>query len=128
VRPTGLAPWTVVLSLPRAALAARITERTRGMLEAGLVDEVRSLLASGVAPGAPGLTGVGYREVVAHLSGSLAAAALPGAIAAATRQYAKRQETWFRHQLREPVLRLDAAAAPEALAREVLARYRAASR
>jgi tRNA dimethylallyltransferase len=124
---TGLEPWYVVLGLPRARLAARIEERTRRMLEAGLVDEVRGLLAAGVAADAPGLTGVGYREVVAHLAGALPAAELPGAIAAATRHYAKRQETWFRHQLRCPVLRLDAAAEPEALAREVLARYRAAA-
>ena len=125
-RPSGLVPWYVVLALPRPALAARIAERAQRMLDAGLVAEVRSVLAAGVAPDAPGLTGVGYREVVAHLSGALAAAELPEAIAAATRRYAKRQETWFRHQLAGAVLTLDAAAAPEALAREVLARYRAA--
>ncbi|MGA2384674.1 MAG: tRNA (adenosine(37)-N6)-dimethylallyltransferase MiaA [Gemmatimonadales bacterium] len=126
-RAPGLVAWYAVLALPRSVLAARIAERTRRMLEAGLVAEVRRLLAAGVAPDAPGLTGVGYREVVAHLSGALPLAELPEAIAAATRRYAKRQETWFRHQLRGPVLRLDAAAAPEALAREVLARYRAAA-
>jgi len=127
VRSTGLSAWYAVLALPRPLLAARIAERTRRMLEAGLIAEVRSLLAAGVAADAPGLTGVGYREVVAHLTGALPAAELPEAIAAATRQYAKRQETWFRHQLRGPVRWLDAAAEPEALAREVLAGYRAAA-
>jgi len=127
-RRTDLDPWYVVLHLPRAALAARIAERARRMVDEGLVDEVRVLLASGVPAEAPGLTGVGYREVVAQLTGALAAAALPGAIAAATRRYAKRQETWFRHQLHGPVLRLDAVAGAETLAREVLARYRAAAR
>jgi tRNA dimethylallyltransferase len=126
-RPGALAPWYVVLSLPRPDLAARIAARTTRMLEAGLVEEVRRLLASGVARDAPGLTGVGYREVVAHLDGALSASELPAAVAAATRQYAKRQDTWFRHQLRGPVLRLDAAPAPEALAREMLAGYRAAA-
>jgi tRNA dimethylallyltransferase len=126
--PTGLEPWYAVLELPRAAMADRIQARTRAMLDAGLVEETRALLGSGVAPDAPGLTGVGYREVVAHLAGALAAAELPGAIAAATRRYAKRQETWFRHQLRGPVTRLDAAAGAEALARAVLAGYRAAAR
>ena len=126
-RPGTLAAWYAVLELPRPALAARIAARTERMLEAGLVEEVRRLLASGVAPDAPGLTGVGYREVVAHLAGTLPGGDLPGAIAAATRRYAKRQETWFRHQLRGPVLRLDAAAEPQALARAVLAGYRAAS-
>jgi tRNA dimethylallyltransferase len=121
-----LSPWYAVLELPRAALAARIGERTRAMLAAGLVEEVRRALAAGVPPDAPGLSGVGYREVVAHLGGALAAADLAAAISAATRRYAKRQETWFRHQLRGPVTRLDASAAPDALAREVLSRYRAA--
>jgi len=127
VRSTGLSAWYAVLALPRPLLAARIAARARRMLEAGLIAEVRSLLAAGVAADAPGLTGVGYREVVAHLTGALPAAELPEAIAAATRQYAKRQETWFRHQLRGPVRWLDAAAEPEALAREVLAGYRAAA-
>jgi tRNA dimethylallyltransferase len=125
--PTGLEPWYAVLELPRAQMAARIQARTRAILDAGLVEEVRGLLASGVAPDAPGLSGVGYREVVAHLSGTVSAAEVPGAIAAATRQYAKRQETWFRHQLRGPVTRYDAAAGPETLARQVLAGYRAAA-
>jgi tRNA dimethylallyltransferase len=126
-RPTGLDPWYAVLVLPREILAARIRERTLRMLQAGLVEEVRSLLAAGVAPDAPGFTGVGYREVVTHLAGALPAAELPEAIAAATRHYAKRQDTWFRHQLTGPALRLDASAEPEVLAREVLARYRAAA-
>ena len=127
VRSTGLTAWYAVLALPRSVLAARIAERTRRMLEAGLIAEVRAILAAGAPADAPGLTGVGYREVVAHLAGALPADELDEAIAAATRQYAKRQETWFRHQLRGPVLRLDAAAEPEALAREVLAGYRAAA-
>jgi tRNA dimethylallyltransferase len=127
VRATGLTAWYAVLALPRPVLAARIAERTRRMLDAGLIAEVRSLLAAGVATDAPGLTGVGYREAVAHLTGALPAAELPEAIAAATRQYAKRQETWFRHQLWGPVSRIDAAAEPDVLAREVLAGYRAAA-
>ncbi len=124
---SGLEPWYAVLRLPRAALAERIRGRVGAMLAAGLVEEVRGVLASGVPADAPGLTGVGYREVVSHLAGELEAAKLPEAIAAATRQYAKRQETWFRHQLRGGVAALDASAAAEAVAREVLARYPAAA-
>jgi tRNA dimethylallyltransferase len=126
--PSGLEPWYAVLTLPRPVLAARIAARARAMLEAGLVEEVRRLLAAGVPRDAPGLSGVGYREVVAHLDGALAAEGLAAAIAAATRRYAKRQETWLRHQLQRPVVWLDAAAGPDAVAREVLARYRAAAR
>lgn len=120
-------PWYAVLTLPRPILAERIAARTQRMLESGLVDEVQRLLAAGVAKDAPGLGTVGYSEVMSMLEGKLQAADLAEAISAATRQYAKRQETWLRHQLRGPVESFDASGAPEALANEVLARYRAAA-
>jgi len=52
----------------RATLQARIAERARRMLDAGLVEEVEALLARGVPPAAPGLMTLGYREIVAHLT------------------------------------------------------------
>ena len=118
--------WYVLLSLPREALVERIAARVKAMLAAGLIGEVERALAAGVADDAPGLTGVGYAEVVEHLRGRLPAADLEGAIVTATRRYAKRQVTWFRHQLTGPVLVLDASRAPDALAQEVLSGYRAA--
>lgn len=100
-RETGaLRPWYIHLTLPREALRRRIAERVDAMLAGGLVEEVRRVLASGVAPDAPGLDGVGYREVVALLAGRLPAQELREAIVVSTRRYAKRQDTWFRHQLR----------------------------
>jgi len=57
------------------------------------------VLATGVAPDAPGLDAVGYREVVAAERGQLAWADVRQTVVIATRQYAKRQETWFRNQL-----------------------------
>ena len=65
------------------------------MLAGGWIDETRALLGSHRADG-PGLASIGYREIVAHLKGELAAADLAPAIVRATRQYAKRQRTWFR--------------------------------
>jgi tRNA dimethylallyltransferase len=123
----ALRAWYAWLSVPRHVLAERIAARTRAMLAVGLVDEVRRVLAAGVPPEAPGLTGVGYREVVAHLAGRLPADELPAAIGAATRRYAKRQETWFRHQLRGPVTMLDGTRDPATLAEDLLSEYRAAS-
>lgn len=100
-RATGvMRPWYIVLTLPRELLRRRIAERVDGMLTAGLVEEVRAELARGTAPDAAGLDGVGYRETVAMLTGRLAAADLSEAIVRSTRAYAKRQETWFRNQLR----------------------------
>ena len=54
-----------------------------------------------------------------YLHGQRPRESVAGAVALATRQYARRQETWFRHQLHGPVLNLDATRGPEALARDV---------
>jgi len=134
-RETGaMRPWYIHVTLPREALRRRIAERVDGMLAAGLVEEVRGVLARGVRPDAPGLDGVGYREVVALLQGRLPAAELRDAIAIATRRYAKRQETWFKNQLRgdvgrgewaAPVWSLDATQEPTVLADKILDRWNA---
>jgi len=128
-RETGtMRPWYIHLTLPREALRRRITERVDAMLAAGLVEEVRGVLARGVPPDAAGLDGVGYREVVAMLANRLPAAELREAIAAATRAYAKRQETWFRNQLRDgPVWTLDATEQPVVLAALILERWQSAT-
>jgi tRNA dimethylallyltransferase len=87
------------------------------------VDEVRGVLARGIAADAPGLDAVGYREVLLHLQGELPEADLETAIVTATARYAKRQETWFRHQLAGDVLTLDATRDPPALAAEIAERW-----
>ncbi len=96
----ALRPWYIHLTLPREALHRRLAARVDAMLAAGFVEEVRGLLASGVRPDAAGLDGVGYREVVSLLQGRLPETTLRDAILVSTRRYAKRQETWFRNQLR----------------------------
>lgn len=126
-RETGvMRPWYIHLTLPREALRNRIAARVDAMLAAGLVEEVRGVLARGVPPDAAGLDGVGYREVVSQLAdGSRPPAAdLREAIAAATRGYAKRQQTWFRNQLRDgAVWTLDATEKPSVLADVILERW-----
>lgn len=96
-----LRPWYIHLTVPRDVLHRRLATRVDQMLVAGLVDEVRRALDRGIPSDAPGLDGIGYREVVAMLQGSLPEPLLRDAILAATRQYAKRQDTWFRNQLRD---------------------------
>jgi len=128
-------PWYIVLTLPRELLRRRIAERVDAMLAAGLVDEVKDELARGTAPTAAGLDGVGYREVVAMLTGQLYKDDLRDAIVRSSRQYAKRQETWFRNQLRyqpsadsqqlETLWTLDATRPPVELAEAIEARWRA---
>lgn len=117
-------PWYVRLTAPRAVLHQRITQRVAGMLRAGWVDEVQRLLAAGLTAQTPGLDALGYREIARHIERSLPAERLQDAIVSCTRRYAKRQETWFRHQLgAAPCLTLDATDAPEALAARVAARW-----
>jgi tRNA dimethylallyltransferase len=79
----------------RTELHARIAARTRAMLNAGWMEETAGLLATH-GPHARALRAIGYREIVAHLQGDLGEDELEPRITAATRQYAKRQETWFR--------------------------------
>ncbi|HEX6990473.1 MAG TPA: tRNA (adenosine(37)-N6)-dimethylallyltransferase MiaA [Gemmatimonadales bacterium] len=112
-------PWYVVLSAPRAVLHRRIEQRAREMLQRGLLGEVAAVLADGARPGTPGLDGVGVREAVDVLTGRRAQERLVEDILISTRQYAKRQETWFRHQLTGERITLDATRGPETVAAEI---------
>jgi tRNA dimethylallyltransferase len=118
-----LDPWYIVLTVPRPVLHQRIARRAEEMVRRGLIEEVASVLAEGHAPNAPGLDGIGIREAVEYLHGKRARDTVAQAITIGTRQYAKRQETWFRHQLTGNVLMLDATRPPEQLAREILTRW-----
>lgn len=94
-----MAPDAPVFALgwPREALHARIHGRLEGMLPAWR-EEVALLKASGLEEEAPGLAAIGYRELWNAPEGPLSWGAVER-IAVATRQYAKRQETWLRTQL-----------------------------
>jgi len=112
-------PWYIVLTVPRPVLHQRIARRAEEMMKRGLVEEVASVLAEGLGPAAPGLDGIGIREAVEYLHGRRPRESVAEAIAVSTRQYAKRQQTWFRHQLTGAVLTLDATRPPERLAAEI---------
>ena len=112
-------PWYIVLTVPRPVLHQRIARRAEEMMKRGLVEEVASVLAEGHGPTAPGLDGIGIREAVDYLHGRRPRESVAEAITISTRQYAKRQQTWFRHQLTGAVLTLDATRPPERLAAEI---------
>src|SRR6267378_4445335 len=119
-----LHPWYIHLTVPREVLHRRLAARVDAMLRAGFVQEVQRVLASGVAPQPPGLDGVGSREVVAMLQGQLSESALRDAILVSTRRYAKRQDTWFRNQLREAqVWTIDATETADVIAGRILERW-----
>jgi tRNA dimethylallyltransferase len=115
----SLDPWYIVLTVPRPVLHQRIARRSEEMVRRGLIEEVAAVLAEGHAPSAPGLDGIGIREAVEYLHGQRGRDTVAEAITVGTRQYAKRQQTWFRHQLCGKVVMLDATRSPEKLASEI---------
>jgi len=85
------------LTMDRADLYRRIEERVDGMLEAGLVDEVRGLLGRGVPRDAVSMRGLGYKEIAAYLAGETSYEEAVAILKRDTRHFAKRQLSWFRH-------------------------------
>jgi tRNA dimethylallyltransferase len=79
-------------------LAPRITRRTDAMLGAGVLDEARAN-RPGWSPALPSAKAIGAAELMAHLDGALTLDAAREAILTLTRQYAKRQRTWFRARM-----------------------------
>lgn len=119
--PGLITPRFFHLVMDREALYARLLDRARRMITDGLLAETERALTAGARPSSPGLDAIGYREAIDVLEGRLAIDALPQAIADATRRYAKRQETWFRHQLTGgPVVRLEAARPAGEVAEELV--------
>lgn len=84
------------LTSERSLLYERINQRVDRMMEMGLLDEVKSLLASGVSPDAQSMKGIGYKELVAYLNGVCTLEEAVDAIKKGTRHFAKRQFTWYR--------------------------------
>lgn len=95
--PEGSRPPVFWLSPPRAWLHARINLRVERMMEFGLVEEVRRLLTSSHGMGRTARQGLGYKEVIAHLEGEHDFERTVVEIQTRTRQFAKRQHTWFRN-------------------------------
>jgi tRNA dimethylallyltransferase len=90
----------VVLNADRDWLAARIAQRFDLMLASGAIDEARANL-SDWDPALPSSKAIGAPELIAHLKGEMTRKAAREAGIIATRQYAKRQRTWFRSKMRD---------------------------
>ncbi|MDN2579081.1 tRNA (adenosine(37)-N6)-dimethylallyltransferase MiaA [Aquibium sp. ELW1220] len=89
----------LVIAPDRALLRQRIDDRFDAMVAAGALEEVRALLALDLDPALPAMKAIGVPELAGHLQGTSTLEAALERAKAATRQYAKRQDTWFRHQL-----------------------------
>ena len=86
------------ISLPRAEMYRVIEERVDGMIRAGLVEEVRSLLENGCRRGMVSMQGLGYKEIIDYLEGQKTLEEAVQAIKLGTRHFAKRQLTWLRRE------------------------------
>ncbi|MCL2171375.1 MAG: tRNA (adenosine(37)-N6)-dimethylallyltransferase MiaA [Defluviitaleaceae bacterium] len=89
-----------ILDLPREALYNRINARVDKMMAAGLLNEVSALLNAGYARDLVSMQGLGYKELAAHLANETDLPTAINAIKQGTRRFAKRQITWFKHQLK----------------------------
>jgi tRNA dimethylallyltransferase len=91
----------IVVLPDRSILQARINARFETMLETGAVDEVQALLSLHLPPEMPVMKAIGVTQISAMIEGRMSRAEVIETAAAATRQYAKRQMTWFRNQMDE---------------------------
>jgi tRNA dimethylallyltransferase len=91
----------IFLAPERAQVYAGIDARFSAMLEAGALDEVRALASRGLDPILPAMKAHGVPPLIRHLRGETSLEAAAAQARLDTRHYAKRQFTWFRHQLPE---------------------------
>jgi len=89
---------TLILGLSRSRqeLYGRVDARIQGMLDAGLVDEVRGLLDRGYSPELPALSAIGYREIINYLLGKTSLDEAVAQIKRKTRIFVRRQANWFK--------------------------------
>ncbi len=95
---TGVQLFKMGLDPDRRDLYARLDERSARLFETGLLEETAGLLASGVPPSAKPLLALGYKQAVQLLAGEMTRDEAVRLCQTKTRQYAKRQLTWFRHE------------------------------
>ena len=88
--------WLGLDYIDRAVLYRRIDQRVDNMLEDGLLDEIRALLARGVSPDTTAMQAIGYKEFFGYLNGACALDEATALCKQRSRNYAKRQLTWFR--------------------------------
>ncbi len=111
---------SIGMQVRREELDARIEQRSTAMFAAGLIEEVRGLLAAGLREGRTASRALGYPQVIDLLAGRCTQDEARTAVVAATRAYARRQQRWFRRDPR--TIWLDATSPPQAMAVDIEAR------
>jgi len=103
---------------PRSMLYDRIDLRVDLMLQQGLVEEIRSLLSSGIPADCTAMQAIGYKEFVAAMQGLISIEEAAGEVKKASRHYAKRQLTWFKRNKQINWLTRAPETAPEEILRQ----------
>ena len=116
--PPRLDAVQLVLELDQETLEERIDRRVDEHIASGLLEEVRGLLEAGVAPTAPAMSSIGYRQLLPVLAGTMTLAESVDAIRRDTRRYVKHQRTWLRKAT--AAIRIDASR-PDLVAQALLA-------
>jgi tRNA dimethylallyltransferase len=111
------------LSRSSADLRQRIDTRVHEMFDRGLVEETRRLLNAGLAQNRTALQALGYRQVVEHLDGVRSLEETIALVKIRTAQFAKRQLTWFRHQLPIKWITISPADHPLPVANQIIQTY-----
>jgi len=109
----------VVFTRASEDLRQRIEARVDLMFASGLVEEARRLLGAGLATNRTALQALGYRQVVDHLQGQRSLAETVALVKQKTWRYARRQLTWFRHQMQGRWIELGAGDSPAQVARNL---------
>jgi len=94
--PPNYAILRLGVTMPRERLYARIDARVENMLQAGLVEEVEALLARGYGTDLPAMSGLGYRQIAAHLQGRCSLDEAVAEVKRQTRRFVRQQYNWFR--------------------------------
>lgn len=115
----------VLIDWPRAVLYERINARVDDMLANGFIDEVRRLDQLGYAPHIKRLRSLGYREFLAHLHGEQTLEEATARMKQVTRNYAKRQLTWFRSDKRVKWLSAASSVSTDCFASEAMELFKA---
>ena len=117
-------PPIPILRLPREQLHQRIYQRVEAMFAQGLIEEVRALRQTYPVWSPSAQQAIGYAEICALLDGTLTHNEAFERIVIRTRQLAKRQETWFRHQAQAVWIDIQSTDSPEQVGRHVLEIWR----
>jgi tRNA dimethylallyltransferase len=108
------------LQWPKDLLEKSLASRCRGMIRDGLLEETELLLKQDLRPDVPGLQALGYQQAVARIQGKISAKDFEDQFLQKTRQYVKRQMTWFRAEKRIRWIPLEGPPDPEAVADQIV--------